>query len=261
MEFGYLRLSKAYTINHLSDFLGEYQDKILQTIVEEVNETYFLPDIQREFIWDENKSEFEEKVYRLFDSLMRKYPIGTLLFWQLKPEKIKEFSIKVLKFIDNTDSDGEEVTINELEKYRDVTLVLDGQQRMTVLNLAFNGTFERTYKSNKRKYHLYFNLLSDPKNKEKEIDDIKYEFKLIESEENYFKEEIRTKDKEEVKIWHKVKFFKEESMSSYRKIIYEKLKISESDQTTIEDNLDKLISLAVEKISYYDIRDIFQVHL
>jgi hypothetical protein len=63
MEFGYLSLSTVYTVNQLSDFLGEYQDKILQTIVEEVNETYFLPDIQREFIWDENKSEFEEKEY------------------------------------------------------------------------------------------------------------------------------------------------------------------------------------------------------
>ena len=36
---------------------------------------YVLPAIQREFVW------WPEQIERLFDSLMREYPIGSFLFW------------------------------------------------------------------------------------------------------------------------------------------------------------------------------------
>jgi uncharacterized protein with ParB-like and HNH nuclease domain len=38
--------------------------------------------------------------------------------------------------------------------------VLDGQQRMTILYLAFKGIFQDEYRSKKRKRFLYLNLLS-----------------------------------------------------------------------------------------------------
>lgn len=41
---------------------------------------YVLPAIQREFVWKPLQIE------RLFDSLMREYPIGAFLFWEIKPE-------------------------------------------------------------------------------------------------------------------------------------------------------------------------------
>ena len=46
---------------------------------------YLLPAIQREFVWS------QEQVIRLFDSLMRDYPIGSFLFWSVKEENIKKF--------------------------------------------------------------------------------------------------------------------------------------------------------------------------
>lgn len=41
------------------------------------NQELILPDIQRKFVWD------ERKIICLFDSIMRGYPINTLMFWEL----------------------------------------------------------------------------------------------------------------------------------------------------------------------------------
>ena len=37
---------------------------------------FWLPNIQRFFIWKENQIE------KLYDSILREYPIGTLLIWK-----------------------------------------------------------------------------------------------------------------------------------------------------------------------------------
>jgi uncharacterized protein with ParB-like and HNH nuclease domain len=50
---------------------------------------FWLPNIQRPFVWS------EEQIYRLFDSIMREYPISTLLVWKTTS------SIRRRKFIDN----------------------------------------------------------------------------------------------------------------------------------------------------------------
>lgn len=44
---------------------------------------YVLPSIQREYVWSTNQIE------TLFDSLMRDYPIGTFLFWELTKNMLK----------------------------------------------------------------------------------------------------------------------------------------------------------------------------
>ena len=49
---------------------------------------FWLPNIQRPFVWN------EEQIERLFDSIMREYPISTLLVWRTNSQ------IKRRKFID-----------------------------------------------------------------------------------------------------------------------------------------------------------------
>lgn len=49
---------------------------------------FWLPNIQRNFVWT------EEQIERLFDSIMREYPISTLLVWRTKAK------VKCRKFID-----------------------------------------------------------------------------------------------------------------------------------------------------------------
>ena len=49
---------------------------------------FWLPNIQRPFVWS------EEQICRLFDSILRQYPISTLLVWKTKG------SVRRRKFID-----------------------------------------------------------------------------------------------------------------------------------------------------------------
>lgn len=46
---------------------------------------YVLPAIQREFVWS------RDKITRLFDSLMRGYPIGSFLMWKVEPANASKF--------------------------------------------------------------------------------------------------------------------------------------------------------------------------
>ena len=50
---------------------------------------FWLPNIQRPFVWD------EDQICRLFDSILREYPISTLLIWKT------DSRIRRRKFIDN----------------------------------------------------------------------------------------------------------------------------------------------------------------
>ncbi|WP_257575219.1 DUF262 domain-containing protein [Vibrio parahaemolyticus] len=44
------------------------------------------PAIQRKFVWR------EEKICTLFDSIMRDYPIGTFLFWELDQGNANDYT-------------------------------------------------------------------------------------------------------------------------------------------------------------------------
>lgn len=44
-----------------------------------------LPAIQREYVWKPSQ------VIKLFDSMMRGYPVGTFLSWRVEPETVKKF--------------------------------------------------------------------------------------------------------------------------------------------------------------------------
>ena len=59
----------------------EFSDRRGQTIARQ----YVLPAIQREFVWR------PEQVCQLFDSLLRGYPIGAFLFWNVAEERSREF--------------------------------------------------------------------------------------------------------------------------------------------------------------------------
>lgn len=46
---------------------------------------YLLPAIQREFVWS------SEQIEKLFDSLMRGYPISSFLFWKVEKNVQKNY--------------------------------------------------------------------------------------------------------------------------------------------------------------------------
>jgi hypothetical protein len=94
---------------------------------------WVLPAIQREFVWS------DLQICRLFDSMMRGYPFGTFLFWQIEAETASKFRFYefMRRYHDRDTKNCRELpSIGE----RQVTAVLDGQQRLTALNIGLSGS-------------------------------------------------------------------------------------------------------------------------
>jgi uncharacterized protein with ParB-like and HNH nuclease domain len=139
---------------------------------------YLLPAIQREFVWEDHQ------ITKLFDSLMRGYPIGSFLFWRVEKEHSKEFQFyefirnyheNNLKHNPKADISGEE----------DITAVLDGQQRLTALYLGLKGSV--AYKLSRKRWNnpdaypekvLALDLLSPPD----DPSDMEYDFQFVEKD-------------------------------------------------------------------------------
>ncbi|MCK1284101.1 DUF262 domain-containing protein [Bradyrhizobium sp. 44] len=94
---------------------------------------YVLPAIQREFVWK------PDQIERLFDSLMQGYPFGTFLFWKVDASTSGKF--KFYDFVLNYHQ-RDAAHCPELPALHNqaVTAVLDGQQRLTALNIGLRGS-------------------------------------------------------------------------------------------------------------------------
>jgi hypothetical protein len=94
---------------------------------------YVLPAIQREFVWN------PKQICKLFDSLMQGFPVGSFLYWKIEPITSKNF-----RFFDFSREyhQRDNPHCPPLGKAPDgpVTAVLDGQQRLTALNIGLRGS-------------------------------------------------------------------------------------------------------------------------
>lgn len=137
---------------------------------------YLMPAIQREFVWG------VDQITKLVDSLMRGYPVGSFLLWDVEPETAQSYTF--YEFLtnyherDNPYADRATVTSGS-----GTVAVLDGQQRLTSLNIALYGSF-----AEKKKYawwnsadafpvkRLYLNLVDD--SDEEELG-LKYDLRFL----------------------------------------------------------------------------------
>ena len=95
---------------------------------------YVLPAIQREFVWE------PDQICRLFDSLMRGYPIGTFLFWNVQATTARDFQFyDVVQDYHQLKNPHSQAV--KFPQARDVVAILDGQQRLTALNIGLCGSF------------------------------------------------------------------------------------------------------------------------
>jgi uncharacterized protein with ParB-like and HNH nuclease domain len=201
------------------------QTLTIKQIVRQLNidSGFWLPNIQRNFIWK------EEQIERLFDSLMRDYPIGTLLVWKT------ENKIKHRKFIDIYETDTSFIKLYVLENDSCKLLVLDGQQRLQSLFIGLCGSYN--------KKELFFDLLSGEK---KPPEDIRFIFKFKKSHpENTW---VKLKD---------IVFNDQPSRQNERDII-KKIKehqdLSDTQENIISDNISLLHNVfrSEERIVYQE---------
>jgi hypothetical protein len=139
----------------------------VQEILSGIHEKrYLLPAIQREFVWDQNQ------IRRVMDSLMRGYPIGSFLLWRVEPSTASQYTF--YDFLTNYhERDHPYATKATVPAGQGTTAILDGQQRLTSLNIAMYGSH-----AEKKKYawwnspdafpkkRLYLNLMEDPDSEE-----------------------------------------------------------------------------------------------
>ncbi len=246
-------------------------------MVDELNVRYFLPDIQREYVW--LKKADEKKIEQLFDSILRGYPIGSFLFWKLQKEDIarsdeqdeKKLNFQLYQFITNYDerkSHNEKIYIEQINR-DELCIVLDGQQRLTSLYIGLKGT--RTLKRNKARYdnpnayeekRLYLNLKHQP-NMDNPEDNYQFEFyaKAPANDENHFW--FKVGDILELEsVWnyaekHGIKGNALDLLEKLKDAFHTKQLISFFEEK--EKNLDKVLNIFIRvnsggvKLSYSDL--------
>ena len=155
---------------------------------------YLLPAIQRELVWK------CDRIEKLFDSILSGYPINSMLFWKYKLPEIEIINdessehskeeYKFYKFLNYYDENHPEHNHNEEfnlsgNRGKEITAVLDGQQRLTALYLGLKGymnlkkPYYRADKSQSyEKKYLYLNLLYDKSLEQDDDSTDEYQFKF-----------------------------------------------------------------------------------
>jgi len=154
---------------------------------------YLLPSIQREVVWD------IEQIEKLFDSLLRDYPIGSFLFWYVDKKKTNRFQFYefIRDYHERLNKHNAKANVSGED---DIIGILDGQQRLTSLYLGLRGSYSYKEpwkrKNNEAAYlkrYLYLNLLSPNTNEER---DMYYDFQFLTEEE--------AKAKDDKMFWFRV---------------------------------------------------------
>lgn len=167
---------------------------VKDTLQEIQNRKYVLPAIQREFVWQ------PEQIERLFDSLMQGYPFGTFLFWKVDKANCSKY--KFYGFVQKY-HERKSPHCPELPIFHDteLTAVLDGQQRLTALNIGLAGSMAwripYKWKNNPDAYpvnYLYLDLLAEKGESEESGE--RYRFKFL--------TEAQAKEKNSTECWFRV---------------------------------------------------------
>lgn len=161
--------------------MAAYEAKTIEKFIEMVDKgEVILPAMQRDFVWK------KEKIYKLFESLMRGYPIGTFILWKVGKDEVNEFAFN--SFVKNYDeridnSKRDRIKAPDKDTYY---AVLDGQQRITSLFMGLKGSYIEKEKSKAKgvppKYVskiLCVNVLFTP---EPDAENL-YEFRFVSEEE------------------------------------------------------------------------------
>ncbi|MHB8336875.1 MAG: DUF262 domain-containing protein [Ignavibacteriaceae bacterium] len=206
---------------------------------------FVLPSIQREFVWN------TEQIEKLFDSVMREYPISTFLFWTVEKGNIGKFQFYdfLREYHEKNSKHNTKIDLNTDE---DVIAILDGQQRLTSFYIGLCGSY-----ASKLPYYHWDNPKAFPKKKlylniwhPSEYIELEYEFRFM-SEEEFNKEE-------ENKYYEVSEILKLKEISNVMDLLLEKgltdtSKFSKEQTKFSLNTLTKLFNVIHQKetISYF----------
>ncbi len=153
-----------------------------------------LPPIQRKAVWK------EKQITDFFDSILRGYPLNNFLFWRIKKQFVNDKHYTLYKFLtiydqrDNyNESLGKPLLFSSEDPEADIIAVLDGQQRLTALNVALQGCLrlKKPYKDEYPDKQLYivFHLIDEQDDSDDEdetissFDGVNPKFQFLSTEE------------------------------------------------------------------------------
>ena len=222
--------------------MGQFQSPItIKEAIDKIDSNrYLIPAFQREFVWS------KEQIENLFDSLMRGYPISSMLFWEVKHE-----SRNAYQFYQFLQEYVEEHKIHNEPKAGCETMesfyaILDGQQRLTSLFLGLKGTvaYHAKYKpwenddTNFPPMKLYLNLSKTLKQEEGTK---VYDFQFLPKNDGW----------DDIRIINDEKWFKVGSILGIERLMTFCMKHHlEEEECCILENLKKVICTETV-INYY----------
>ena len=149
---------------------------IAETLLSIQKGELILPAIQREYVWR------PKQILALFDSIMRGYPIGGFLSWRVEPATVDQFRFYGFMRDFNEFSNRHNPTL-DLAPGQAVRAVLDGQQRLTSLNVGLRGSYAfknaRAWSNNPDNYptrRLYLNVMTEAGDNEAGL---RYDFRFL----------------------------------------------------------------------------------
>jgi len=118
------------------------------SVIGGAKQSYYIPAMQRDYVWK------EASVIELFNSIFHGFPIGSALVWDTEHHNPHNHGALNAYSFPIWCSDGMPRQQAHLDPGQKITFVLDGQQRLTSLNIAIRGGWR--YRSGIDK-KLFFN--------------------------------------------------------------------------------------------------------
>ena len=195
------------------------------------NNSLLLPAIQREFVWKKQAIEL------MFDSMLRGYPINTLMFWKIN--NICQQPLDFYSFLGPNYTYG--VTRNtiinkQVNPLGDKLIVIDGQQRLTSIYIGLYGTYQ-TVKG--KPMSLYLRLDQAGGN------DKKYDFRFLSSS------QLKTIQKQGG-VWFKMNDLTAPGFNVFSLLATNGALVNNSFALDTMKKLDQLLG-SLDYLHYYDI--------
>ncbi len=134
----------------MSNLTREIDSEVVRinTFVEErlAKDKLLIPTFQREFVWE------PENILKLWDSMFRFYPIGSILYW------ITDIYLHTHRRLGGFEFPHDE---DSVKKFKEWAYILDGQQRATSLLVSLLGGKRKVKEDEDFDYTVYFDATNE----------------------------------------------------------------------------------------------------